>query len=90
MVRVYGEGRLPESGHEEGASLLDLVALGVKYLVWFIAILYLLIFLDVSITPLIAGAGSAATAIALAAQDVLSNLFGGVIILLDKPLRVGG
>ena len=26
---------------------------------------------------------------ALASQDVLSNLFGGVIILLDKPLGVG-
>jgi MscS family membrane protein len=89
LVRVYGEGRLPESGSEEGASLLDLAALGVKYLVWFVAILYLLIYLDISITPLIAGAGIAGIAIALAAQDVLSNLFGGVIILLDKPLRIG-
>jgi MscS family membrane protein len=89
LVQVYGRGRLPAEEPEGGMSLVDLIALSVKYLVWFIAILYLLIFLNISITPLIAGAGIAGIAIALAAQDVLSNLFGGVIILLDKPLRVG-
>lgn len=89
LVLLYGRGRFPAEEREDGMSLADLVALSVKYLVWFVAILYLLIFLDISITPLIAGAGIAGIAIALAAQDVLSNLFGGVIILLDKPLRVG-
>ncbi len=69
--------------------LLDLLAVGVRYLIWFVAVLYLLNFLDVSITPLIAGAGIAGIAIALATQDVLSNLLGGVIIILDRPLSIG-
>ena len=57
-----------------------------RYLIWFIAALYILNYLDISITPLLAGAGIAGIAIALATQDLLSNLFGGVIILLDRPL----
>jgi MscS family membrane protein len=89
LVHSYGHNILPSPEEGEGASLADIAAISVKYLIWFVAILYLLNFLDISITPLIAGAGIAGIAVALAAQDVLSNLFGGVIILLDKPLRVG-
>lgn len=89
LVRVYGQRYLPEAELEDGTSLANLVSLGVKYLVWFIAILYLLTYLDISLTPILAGAGIAGIAIALASQDLLSNLFGGVIILLDQPLRVG-
>ncbi|HIH04452.1 MAG TPA: mechanosensitive ion channel family protein [Methanoregulaceae archaeon] len=89
LIRAYGERVLPESERGDETPLAELFGIGVQYLVWFIAILYLLDFLDISITPLIAGAGLAGIAIALAAQDLLSNLFGGVIILLDKPLRVG-
>ena len=89
LVRSYGRRFIFGSEREDGASLVDIASVGVRYLVWFVAILYLLNFLDISITPLIAGAGIAGIAVALATQDVLSNLFGGVIILLDKPLRVG-
>jgi MscS family membrane protein len=89
LVHTYGHAILPSPDEGEGASLADIAAISVKYLIWFVAILYLLNFLEISITPLIAGAGIAGIAVALAAQDVLSNLFGGVIILLDKPLRVG-
>ena len=41
------------------------------------------------ITPFLAGAGIAGLAIALAAQDIISNFFGGAIITVDKPFKVG-
>ena len=44
---------------------------------------------DVNITPLLAGAGIAGLAIALAAQDILGNFFGGAIITIDKPFKIG-
>lgn len=42
-----------------------------------------------SITTVIAGAGVTGLAIALAAQSALRNIFGSLMLLLDKPFRVG-
>lgn len=89
LTSQYGREFMRRAEEEYDPRLLDLLAVGVRYLVWFIAVLYLLNFLDISITPLIAGAGIAGIAVALAAQDVLSNLLGGVIIILDRPLSIG-
>lgn len=44
---------------------------------------------DLNVTPLFASAGLAGIALALAAQDSISQLFGGVSIYFDQPFRVG-
>lgn len=41
-----------------------------------------------SMDTIVAGLGIGGVAIALAAQDTLSNLLGGVIILMDKPFDI--
>ena len=46
-------------------------------------------YLGIPVTTLIASAGVGGLAIALAAQDMLKNLFGTVMLLTDKPFRVG-
>ncbi len=89
LAGAYGRQLIPSPEGEGDTRMADLVGTGVRYLIWFIAALYILNYLDISITPLLAGAGIAGIAIALATQDLLSNLFGGVIILLDRPLGVG-
>ncbi|MGA9141088.1 MAG: mechanosensitive ion channel family protein [Methanocella sp.] len=43
----------------------------------------------VEITPLITGLGVAGVAVALAAQQFLSDFFGALSIMLDRPYRVG-
>ena len=45
--------------------------------------------LGISITPLITALGVGGLAVALALQDTLSNLFAGIHILVEKPIRVG-
>lgn len=45
--------------------------------------------LGIPITTLIASAGVGGLAVALAAQDTLKNLFGSMMILFDKPYKVG-
>lgn len=54
--------------------------------------LALLLFLDtagISITPLLASLGIGGVAVALAAQESLTNFFAGVYLVADRPLRVG-
>ena len=46
-------------------------------------------YLGIPLTTLLAGAGVGGLAIALGAQDTLRNLFGSMMIILDKPYRVG-
>jgi len=43
----------------------------------------------INVTPLLASAGIATAAVALASKDTLANLFGGVSVLVDHPFRLG-
>ena len=62
------------------------VARGVVFVVGF---LVLLAALGIQITPILTALGVGGLAVALALQDTLSNLFAGVHLLADKPIRVG-
>lgn len=42
-----------------------------------------------NINGLIAGLGLGGLAFAMAAQDALANIFGGIVIILDKPFSIG-
>jgi MscS family membrane protein len=46
-------------------------------------------FLGIPVTTLLASAGVGGLAVALAAQDTLKALFGTLMLLADKPFRVG-
>jgi len=54
-----------------------------------VGLLIMLSALGVHITPLLTALGVGGLAVALALQDTLSNLFAGVHLLADKPIRVG-
>jgi len=58
-------------------------------LIWSVLILVALENLGVNITALLAGLGVGGVAVALALQNVLSDLFASLSIALDKPFVVG-
>src|SRR5262245_18492939 len=62
------------------------VARGVVYIT---GLLVLLSALGIQIAPILTALGVGGLAVALALQDTLSNLFAGVHLLADKPIRVG-
>jgi len=45
--------------------------------------------LGIPLSSLLAGAGVAGAALALSAQDVLKNVFGSIMLIMDKPFVVG-
>ncbi len=60
-----------------------------KALVFLLGGLLILSTLGISVTPLLAALGVGGLAVGLALQDTLSNLFSGIHILVEKPVRVG-
>ncbi len=61
----------------------------IAVVVYIIAILMILSYLEVEVTPLIATLGLGGLAVGLALQNTLSNFFAGLHILSDKPINVG-
>jgi small-conductance mechanosensitive channel len=72
-----------------GLGVTGLVRTAVRGTIWLIGLLVLLDAVGVQITPLLTALGVGGLAVALALQDTLSNLFAGVHLLADKPIRVG-
>ncbi|HPD75559.1 MAG TPA: mechanosensitive ion channel [Methanoregulaceae archaeon] len=86
---TYGSTIARKTETDFDDRLLPMLEIGARYLIWFIAFLMILANFHIDITPLLAGAGIAGIALALAAQDLLSNFLGGVIIAVDKPFKIG-
>jgi MscS family membrane protein len=74
------------------ASVITVVPLGrkaVKGVVLTLAFIAILQNLGVNVTGLLAGLGIGGLAVALAGQKTIENLFGGVTLITDQPVRVG-
>jgi MscS family membrane protein len=52
-------------------------------------VLALLGAIGINLTPVLAGLGVGGIAVALASQKTLENLFGGMMVIGDSPIRVG-
>lgn len=80
--------RVKENG-EGNAAAMHLASILMKTLIWVFAILTALSNIGVNVTSLIAGLGIGGIAVALAAQNILGDLFSSFAIYLDQPFVVG-
>jgi len=69
--------------------LLPFVRKFFKVIVILIGVIFIIKNMGYDVTSLIAGLGIGGLAFALAAQPLLSNLFGGLVIITDKPFQIG-
>ncbi|MFH0870446.1 MAG: mechanosensitive ion channel family protein [archaeon] len=69
--------------------LLPIIRKLVKIVLWVLAIIMIIKDFGFDVSALITGVGIGGLAFALAAQELLSNLFGGIAILSDKPFKLG-
>lgn len=88
LAALRAEARATE--HDPGSSTmiraLESIA---KAALWTVMILMALHNAGVNITALVAGLGIGGVAVALALQNILTDVFSSVAILLDKPYQVG-
>ncbi len=89
FLRTYGLALAETTETDLDDRIIEILQKIAKYLIWFTGLLYVLTLFNINITPLIAGAGIFGIAIALAAQDLFSNFFGGAVIITDQPFKVG-
>jgi len=74
---------------KDSKSAVDLIAKISKGVIWSFGVLMILSNLGVNVTSLIAGLGIGGVAVALALQNILSDLFSSFAIHFDKPFVVG-
>ena len=70
-------------------QLLPVVEKLVAIFIWSFGLIYILDYLDVNVTALLAGLSIGGLALALAAQDTVKNFFGSIMIFIDKPFQIG-
>lgn len=70
-------------------SMFKFVLKSVRFIVYVIAGFIVITELGFNLNGLVAGLGIGSVVITLAAQDTTKNLFGGLVIFLDKPFVVG-
>jgi small-conductance mechanosensitive channel len=71
------------------SAAMHLAGIFLKTLLWIFALLTALSNLGINVTSLIAGLGIGGIAVALAAQNILGDLFGSFAIYLDRPFVIG-
>jgi len=86
-IQIKRQRELKES--PDGVAAMDILSFMARVTIWSIILLAALDNLGVNITTMIAGLGVGGIAVALAAQNILGDLFASLSIVLDKPFVVG-
>jgi len=89
MAEQVWRQRLLARGQGQTVTLLAPGRKTVKIVLVLIAVVAMLDNFGFDVTALIAGLGVGGLAVALAAQKTVENLFGGITLYADRPVRVG-
>jgi MscS family membrane protein len=89
LFASIGKERFLERGQAGAAHLVPLGARAIKVAVVLMTLLATLDTFGFDVTAIIAGLGVGGLAVALAAQKTVENVFGGVSVLVDQPIRPG-
>ena len=70
-------------------TLILTIRSSVRVIIWLVAAVFIVSNLGFNVSSVLAGLGLGGLALALAAKDTLSNIFGSFTILVNGPYRVG-
>jgi small-conductance mechanosensitive channel len=89
LVEWYQNDVEPERDPHQIDTLLVLLHRVARVLLVTVSAIMLLSLYNINVNALIAALGVGGLAISLAAQDTLSNIISGIMIMMDQPFRVG-
>lgn len=89
LFALVMQQRIQRRGDAGAAALVSPAKRTLKGIVFVLAFLFALENLGFNVGALIAGVGVGGIAIALAAQKTVEHFFGGVMLVADRPVRVG-
>ncbi len=70
-------------------TLISALESVLRFIIIFVGAIFIADALGFELTSLLAGLGISGLAFALAAKDTISNFFGAITVLLDRPFKVG-
>ena len=89
LICCYLTKKTYESDNKFDDILVPLLRKSAKFFVVVVGIISIGNALTLDMKGLIAGLGIGGLALALAAKDTISNLFGSLTVILDRPFRIG-
>jgi MscS family membrane protein len=89
LIEQYIVPLTEKSGRAFENQVLPIIRKGIGVIIWIMGIILGMDNLGIDITAMIAGLGIGGLALALAAQEMVKNTFGGIMIFLDKPFKIG-
>ena len=89
LVQWYQNEVEPQKDRHQVDTILLMLHRAGRTLLVTISAITLLSLYNVNVNALIAALGVGGLALSLAAQDTLSNVISGIMIMLDQPFRVG-
>ncbi|MDG1332663.1 MAG: mechanosensitive ion channel family protein [Crocinitomicaceae bacterium] len=88
LIEEYIVPAVEKSESDFDDQLLPVLRKTVKVMLWVFGIVVALSNSGFDVGALIAGLGIGGLALALAAQDTVKNIFGGLMIFMDKPFKM--
>ncbi|MCB0395870.1 MAG: mechanosensitive ion channel family protein [Flavobacteriales bacterium] len=89
LVAVYFEKMAERTENTLDDQLIPLIKKSLKIFIILTGSLFVLQQLNFNVTTILAGLSIGGLAFALAAQDTIKNLFGSLMIFLDRPFQIG-
>ncbi len=89
LLETFLSGWVSKTESTLDDHLLPFIQKSVRAFIIFLAVIMTIQNLGYSISGLLASLGIGGLAVALAAKDTLSNIFGSFMIILDRPFHIG-
>jgi MscS family membrane protein len=88
LIEEYVVPVVERSESDLDDQLLPIVRKTLKGLIWTVGVIVALDNVGFDVATVLAGLGIGGLALAMAAKDTISNMFGGVMIFTDKPFKI--
>lgn len=89
LVDEYVQPRIKQAENDSSNQIYPIIRKCIKSVIWLFGLVTALNNSGYDVGALIAGLGIGGLALAMAAQNTVSNFFGGITILVDKSFSIG-